>query len=340
MFDTVVGRKLNLARLVGPQAKRSDEMQALFDWLIAEDQRMGVPDLAGLPIEDARRWRAKQTARTNADLPEVADTRRFTVPGLSDAPPVRCELITPQEVRPGCLVFLHGGGWAHGDLDSHARLARMLALETGLRVLYVDYRLAPETTFPGPLDDCIAAWRWAVLQASHRPEFAGPLGLCGDSAGGNLTIAAILHENEVGRRGPDFAMSFYGVFADDFETPSYERFAAGFGLNRVGMTRFWEMYAPSETPGQPRLDPLVCPVRASESSLARLPPLFLNAAQLDPLLCDTIAFCERLEAAGAGYEVHIHEGVQHGFMQQTAKLAESRRALGIMGDFVRRQADF
>ncbi len=339
MLDTVVGRRLNLARLVGAQAKRSDEMQTLFDWLIAEDKRMGVPDLAGLPIEEARLWRARQTGRTNADLPDVAGTQRFTVPGISEAPPVCCELITPHDAGPGCLVFLHGGGWAFGDLESHARLARMLALETKLRVLYVDYRLAPETPFPGPLDDCVAAWRWAVAQASLNSAFNGRLGLCGDSAGGNLAIATILHENEVGRRGPDFAMSFYGVFADDFETPSYERFAAGFGLNRVGMSRFWDMYAPSETPGQPRLDPLMCPVRASESSLARLPPLFFNAAQLDPLLCDTIGFCERLEAAGCAYEVHVHEGVHHGFMQQTARLSESRRAFSIMGEFVRRQIE-
>jgi acetyl esterase len=311
-------------------------MQILFDWLVEQDR--GMPDLNTIPIEEARRWRAKQTARTNADLPEVAATERFTVPGIRGAPPVACELITPADAEPGCVVFLHGGGWAYGDLDSHARLARLLAIETGRRVLYVDYRLAPETPFPGPLDDAVAAWRWTVAQTEARPAFQGPLAICGDSAGGNLALATILREQEVGRRMPDLGLLFYGVFADDFESPSYQRFETGFGLNRAGMVRFWEMYAPSETPGQPRLDPLICPACASEASLARLPPLYLNAAHLDPLLCDTIALCERLEAAGATYEVHIHEGVQHGFMQHTARLAEARRALTLVGNFFRRQA--
>ena len=334
MFDTVVGRKVGLERLLGPDAKRSAEMQNLFDWLVEQDKDM--PDLNTLPIEDARRWRAKQAARTNAELPEVAETRRFTVEGLHGAPPVACELITPKAAAPGCTVFLHGGGWAFGDLDSHARLARMLAIETQRRLLTVDYRLAPETPFPGPLDDAVAAWRWVVSQAMSDADFQGPLAICGDSAGGNLALAAILREQEVGRRLPDLGMMFYGVFADDFDSPSYERFATGFGLARPGMMRFWEMYAPGEAPGHPRLDPLMCPVRASESSLARLPPLYLNASHLDPLLCDTIAMGEQLEAAGATYEVNIHEGVHHGFMQHTARLAESRRAFELVGDFYRR----
>jgi acetyl esterase len=334
MFDTVVGRKVDLARLLGADVARSQEMQALFDWLVEQDK--DVPDLNSLPIEEARRWRSKQTARTNAELPDVQETKRFTVPGIQGAPPVACELITPKGAGPGCTVFLHGGGWAYGDIDSHARLARMLAIETGRRLLYVDYRLAPETPYPGPLDDAVAAWRWAVAQAETQSDFKGPLLICGDSAGGNLALATMLREQEVSRRLPDLGLFFYGVFNDDFDSPSYERFATGFGLARAGMVRFWDMYAPSDTPGQPRLDATLCPVHASEAALARLPPLYFNASHLDPLLCDTVAMCNRLEAAGATFEVNIHEGVQHGFMQQSARLEEARRAFSLMGEFVRR----
>ena len=326
--------RIDLARLLGPDAKRSQEMQALWDWLVEQDK--GMPDLNKLPIEEARLYRARQSARNNAELPDVAATSRFTVPGINGAPPVACELIEPVGAEPGCTVFLHGGGWAFGDLDSHTRLARLLAIETNRRLLYVDYRLAPEHPYPAALDDSTAGWRWAVTQAGADARFAGPLLICGDSAGANLAVAVMLHEQELGRRTPDLGMLFYGVYDDETDSPSYMRFAQGHGLQRMGMVNFWEYYAPSETPGQPRMDPLQCPVRASEASLAKLPPLFINASHLDPLLCDTAKFCERLEAAGATFEVHIHEGLQHGFMQQTARLAEARRAFTLMGDFVRR----
>ena len=329
-------KRLDVARLTSPLVKRSDEMQALFDWLTEEDKAMGVPDLATLPVMEMRQWRARTAVRTNAELPVVASVERLHVPGLKSAPPVLCELITPVDAEPGCLLFIHGGGWVFGDIQSHTRLAHVLAVETRKRTLYIDYRLAPETPYPGPLDDCIAAWRWIVARAGSEPGFKGPLSVCGDSAGGNLSMATILHEQQLGRRAPDMGLLFYGVYDDNFDTPSYLRFALGHGLARPGMMKFWEMYAPAETPGQPRQDPLLCPVRASEAALARLPPIYLNASGMDPLRCDTIAMAERLEAAGATYEVNVHEGLHHGFMQQTARLAESRRAFALMGDFYRR----
>ncbi len=329
-------KRLDVARLTAPEVKRSAEMQALFDWLTEQDKAMGVPDLGALPVSEMRAWRAKTSARTNADPPEVASVERVNIAGLKGAPPVVCDLYTPLNAEPGVVLFIHGGGWVFGDIASHTRLARMLAVETKKRLLYVDYRLAPENPYPAPLDDCVAAWRWIVARAETDPNFKGPLAVCGDSAGGNLSMATILHEQQLGRRKPDIAMLFYGVYDDDLDTPSYLRFATGHGLARPGMAKFWEMYAPPDTPGQPRQDPLLCPVRASEAELAKLPPIFLNASGMDPLLCDTIKMAERLEAAGATCEVHVHEGLHHGFMQQTARLAESRRAFALMGDFYRR----
>ena len=329
-------KRYDVAKLTSPEVKRTAEMQALFDWNIEQDKLMGMPDLNTVSTVEMRVWRAKGAVRTNADPPPVAGTERLHIPGLKGAPPVLCELITPLDAQPGCLMFIHGGGWVFGDIVSHVRLARMLAVETKKRVLYIDYRLAPETPYPGPLDDCVACWRWIVARAETDPGFKGNLACCGDSAGGNLTMALTLHEQQVGRRAPDIAMCFYGVFDDDFDTPSYKRFALGHGLARPGMMKFWEMYAPTETPGQPRQDSLLCPVRASEAALAKLPPVYLNASGMDPLLCDTLKMAERLEDVGATYEVNVHEGLHHGFMQQTAKLAEARRAFALMGDFYRR----
>ena len=85
-----------------------------------------------------------------------------------------------------------------------------------------------------------------------------------------------------------------------------------------------------------RSDPLICPVRASDAQLKKLPPIYLNASGMDPIMCDTVAMAKRLDEVGATYEVNIHEGLHHGFMQQTAKLAEARRAFELMGAFYRK----
>ncbi len=331
-----VRERFDLKRMLSPDARRSDEMQALFDWILEQDKDM--PDLNTLPIAEARRWRARQAARVNADAPEVASVERVLVPGRNGAPAIACDLIAPPGAKPGCVLYLHGGGWAFGDLASHTRLARILALETNTRVLYADYRLTPEHPYPAALDDTIAAWRWIVAKFEIDPLFKGPLSMSGDSAGANLAVACMLHEMELGRPGPDLALLFYGVYDDDTESPSYLRFATGHGLARAGMMRFWEWYAPTDAHGHPRLDALLCPARASSSALARLPPLYLNAAGLDPLMCDTLTFAERLEDAEATFEVNVHEGVHHGFMQQTARLAESRHAMAMAMDFYRRHA--
>ncbi len=329
-------KHFDVARLTSPQVQRSAEMQALFDWNIEQDELVGMPAFDTLPVLEMRQWRAKGAMRVNAGLPDVASAERLDIEALDGAPPVLCELITPLVAEPGCLMFIHGGGWVFGNIDSHARMARLLAVETRKRVLYIDYRLSPETAYPGALEDCLACWRWIVARAETDPAFKGPLAICGDSAGGNLCMATILHEQREARRAADMGLCFYGVFDDNFDTPSYLRFALGHGLARPGMMKFWEMYAPSAAHGQARKDALLCPVRADAAALARLPPIFLNASGMDPLLCDTLAMGRRLEDVGATFEVHVHEGLHHGFMQQTARLAEARRAFTLMGDFFRR----
>ncbi len=326
---------IDLHFLLSSEAKRSDEMERLFDWLTEQDK--GQPDLSTLSMPEARALRAKQALRTNAELPDVESVTRHSIPGIGRAPAIECDLIVPKDALPGCIVYFHGGGWAFGDLASHARLARILANQTRSRVLYVDYRLAPENPYPAAHDDAVAAWRWAMARSAEDAGFRGPLTVAGDSAGANLAIGTVLREMDAGRPSPHGALLFYGVLSDDVNSPSYLRFAKGYGLNRAGMAKFWDLYVPeSEGPESPRDEPYVCPVKASEATLAKLPPIFLNAAGLDPLLCDTLEFAARLEEAGGNFDLHVHEGVQHAFMQQTAHLAEARRAFELVGDFYRR----
>jgi acetyl esterase len=324
--------KLDLDRLFSPEAKRSAEMEDVFAFVRAEDAKL--PDQSKMTIAEQRQVRARTSKRWNSDLPAVRSAERFTIPGLAGAPPVAVELVTPLECEPGCIVYMHGGGWTFGGLESHPNIAYNLAIATKTRVLSVDYRLAPENPFPAGLDDVVAAIRYVVKRSESDKDFAGPMGIAGDSAGANLALAATMREGESGRRRPDVVFGFYGVWGCDFDTPSYRRFGVGHGLNEAGMRKFLDFYAPGgDEPGALRYDPLVSPLYASEATIAKLPPVYLCAAGLDPLLSDTIELARKLDAAGATYDVNVHEGVHHGFMQITARLTEARRAYVLAGEF-------
>lgn len=317
--------RIDLARLLSPQAGRSAEMESVWRYILEEDRKL--PDQSQLSLAEQRRVFGLRAQRWNSDLPPLARCERIVVPALGESPAIVCELLTPNDVKPGCLVYLHGGGWAFGSIDTHARIPRVLANALNVRVLSVDYRLAPEAPFPAPLDDCVAAWRWVVQQAQVGDAFSGALTIAGDSAGANLAVATMFREQRANGRMPDAAMLFYGVFGCDTDTPSYRRFGEGYGLARLGMEKFIDWYAPGgDGPDALRRDPLVSPLLAPESMLARLPPIFLSAAGLDPLLCDSINLAKRLDEIGAAYEIHVHEGVHHGFMQITQRLSEARRA--------------
>jgi acetyl esterase len=324
--------KLDLERLFSANAKRSPEMEDVFAFVQAEDAKL--PDQSKMTIPEQRKVRAISSKRWNSDLPAVRGAEQLAIPGLSGAPDVPVELVTPLECEPGCIVYMHGGGWTFGSLESHRNIAYNVAISTRTRVLSVDYRLAPEHPFPAALDDVVAAIRYAVKRGESDRDFAGPVGIAGDSAGANLAMAATMREGGAGRRAPDAVLGFYGVWGCEFDTPSYRRFGVGHGLNEAGMRKFLDFYAPGgEAPGALRYEPLVSPLNASEATLAKLPPVYLCAAGLDPLLSDTIEMARKLDAAGATYDVNVHEGVHHGFMQITSRLSEARRAHKFAGEF-------
>jgi acetyl esterase len=325
--------EIDLDRLLSPQAARSAEYQAVWDWMV--DQDKALPDQSRMTIVEQRAIRAMTSGRWNADPPEMASVEAISVPGEEGRPPVSCELHVPFDAKPGGVLYLHGGGWVFGDLRSHTRLARNLAIATQRPALVVDYRLAPEHPFPAALDDALAAWRWLVAAGQTDKRLAGPLAIAGDSAGANLGVGAMFRELCAKGRLPVCGLFFYGVYSGDLASPSYLRFTAGHGLSRGGMEQYWRMYA-GEPDAQGRWrNPLVSPIDADGASLAALPPLHLAAAHLDPLLCDTLAFAQRVRQAGGHCGLVVHEGVQHGFVQITARLEEARRAIRVAGDFLR-----
>jgi len=154
-------------------------------------QLSGEPDPSTLSIPDGRRALARQSALAGGTQ-RIGAIRSLTVAGL----PARLYLPTEAPAVGPLLVFLHGGGFIFGDLDSHDASCRYLAETSGVRVLAIDYRLAPEDPFPAAYDDSVAAFDWAVDHAAELGADPARIGVGGDSAGGNLAAEVALHARE------------------------------------------------------------------------------------------------------------------------------------------------
>lgn len=297
----------------------SDEMKQILDRLAVEDA--GLPDPTQLPPKMGRGQAANSNERWNRDLPEMAQVRDVSLAGLREA--ISCRVLTPKGVPRGTILFIHGGGWAFCSMETHERCARVLANEAQASVVMCDYRLAPENPYPAGLEDCMTVWSALTSGTGPLSDLNGPFAVSGDSAGANLAMALML--SNVTK--PNCALLFYGVYDADFNSPSYIDCADGPGLSRDKMMRYWDWYAPETA----RTDPQIAPLAASNAALAALPPLYLNAAEIDPLRSDSERMFARLSGLGRKDRFRLHGGVVHGFMQMTLALEEARLALADAG---------
>ena len=243
----------------------------MLDRLAAENAGLDDPTL--LDPDQGRVLATLTNTRWNLDLPPVREARTV----MHAAQPAR--LIIPQnDTGTDAILYVHGGGWAFCSPATHEGAARRLADACGARVVSVSYRLAPEFPWPTGLSDIVDAF--AARTPDRRWSIAG------DSAGANLALAATLRLAESSCPLPACALLFYGVWDADFMSPSYASHASGPGLTRDKMRRYWDWYVPPEK----RARPDVAPLRASDAALTALPPLYLNAAGLDPLRSESERF--------------------------------------------------
>jgi len=311
------------------------DMAALMLRVAVEDGPQPDPTL--LPAAEGRAAAAKANQRWNVDLPAMADIREYLIPADTALGSAACRtrVLIPEERGPGTLLFVHGGGFAFCSPETHERCARVLAVESGMAIVVPDYRLAPEHPYPAGLLDVVACLRALTSTPSILELEPGPLLVSGDSAGANLALAAMLHEQRSGRTPPDGGILFYGVYSADHTSPSHIRFAEGPGLTTAKMKRYWDWYVPGN---EARRDALAAPLEASDSELKALPPLCLQAAGIDPLLSDTLALGRRLRDLGRDDPVDVVPGVVHGFLQMTASLQAARDALAAAGVAARKLA--
>ena len=261
---------------------------------------------------------------------EVARIDDRLVPGPAGEIPVR--VYTPAAAV-GCavplLVWLHGGGWVIGDLDTADATARSLANRSGVVVVSVDYRLAPEHRAPAALDDSMAVLTWAVENAELLGVDASRVGVGGDSAGGNLAAALCLRVRDQLGPGIDFQLLVYPVVDCTLDHPSMEENAEGYFLTKDAMVWFVDHYLGDADPTDPSVSPLLAP------SLADLPPALVITAEFDPLRDEGEAYAARLREAGVEVEAIRYDGQVHGFVGMAAMLDDGRHALDRAGAALR-----
>jgi len=230
----------------------------------------------------------------------------------------------PQEKA---ILYFHGGGFRIGSVASHRDLIAQIAYASGCRVLGINYCLAPEHRFPAALDDALAAYGW-MLDQGVKP---GNLAFAGDSAGGNLVLAAMLALRE--RRLPlPVAGMLMSPWTDLAATgASYVSRAEADPIHQRPMILALARNYLGEQ-GDPR-DPLVSPLYAD---LTGLPPLLIQVGDCETVLDDSTMFAEKARAAGVDIELQVWDGMIHVFQMFGAELPEARQAISSIANFLNR----
>lgn len=287
--------------------------------------RIGDPPVETSTPDEARAARRARQRPPTEDVHEIRDVDAGGVPARFYRPSDRPDL--------GLLVYLHGGGWVIGDLDSHDNVCRTLANGSGHAVLSVDYRLAPEHPFPAGLEDAVTATRWAHANAASLGCRADRLAIGGDSAGGNLAAVVaqlapvpLVHQ-----------LLVYPVTDCTRSQPSYVTNGDGYFLSSDGMGWFIDHYL-SGGHGAPD-DPRVSPLFASDTALAAGPPALVITAEFDPLRDEGDAYAERLAAVGVPTSHVRFGGMFHGFFSLADFLDDAKAALALAAASVKAALD-
>jgi acetyl esterase len=283
-----------------------------------------IPGFEANDATHARELLAAFVARQPAYVPPVPLTITDTVvPSDGDGPPVAVRVYEPASRADAlpAIVFLHGGGFVAGNLDSEHPDAARLAVEVGALTLSVDYRLAPEHPFPAALEDGYRALEWLVEGtpfAIDRQRVA----VRGSSAGGGLAAAMALLARD--RGGPRLAFQSLIVpeLDDRLETASMQAFLDTPVTTRAHSERSWRQYLPVE-PGSADVSIYAAPARAS--GLSALPPAFVSVSEFDPLRDEGIDYARRLVEAGVHTELHLYPGTIHATPQLAPEAEVSRR---------------
>lgn len=260
-----------------------------------------------------------------ARLPEVRD---LTLPS-ADGQPLRARLYRPTAAPRGTLLYLHGGGFTVGSLETHDSLCRQLALQSDATLIALDYRLAPEHRFPTAVDDAWSALRWLAAEGGTIGIDAQRIAVGGDSAGGTLAATCAIHARDLGLPLRLQLLITPGTAARA-DSASYYLFGEGFLLDRTTVDWFFDQYIDDTH----RHDWRFAPLEATD--LDGVAPACVVLAECDPVTDEAIAYADRLRAAHVPVELEIARGVTHDFIKMGRALDEARVAQAVAGAALRR----
>jgi len=259
------------------------------------------------------------------DLPavEVGDVRDIEVTGADG--PLKARLYVPENAKPNspALIFYHGGGWVMGGLDSHDRPCRRICAVGDIVVLAVDYRLAPEHTFPAAIDDAQAAFHWVCAHADELGVDKTRLAVGGDSAGGNIAASIALSLRGDAHGEPALQFLLYPALQPFGDMPSHKKFGQGYALDIADMNFFITSYAGKNANeiNDVRLWPLLA------DNFNNVPPAYIITAGQDPLQDDGSQYANALEKIGVNVELKHYPTMTHGFCSMTALSPDALQAL-------------
>lgn len=287
---------------------------------LLQERGLVVPDRTVAPLAEVRVAQDRIGAFLGLDSVPLQSERDVLLPGPHGDVP--CRFYYPEGIeRPPCLVYLHGGGFMQGSLNSWDHFLRDLVRQSGVAVMSVDYRLSPEVKFPVAFNETLAMVRLAARAGGDQGIDPARLAIGGDSAGANLALAAALALRDAGEKLLSFQLLIYGLYSTDFDSPSWQRFGRGAGLSQTQARWIMETYL--ENPAQQtdwRAAPLLADLRG-------LPPAHLIVGSLDPLLDDSNNLAAKLKAAGVAAELTIYQGINHGFIRYGRLIRTARTAI-------------
>ena len=299
------------------------ELDPQFVELLRAADEAGIPAIHSMSYKDAREFYVTTSKRLGGEAPnklqvsnQVIETGEYPVPIRVYRPEAATDAIFPG------LVYLHGGGWCTGDLESHDHVCRWLASHAACSVIAVDYRLGPEHKFPAAVDDAYSAAEWICSHANELKLDPKKIAIGGDSAGGNLSAVVALLAREQG--GPDLCCQLLIYPATDMlmRYPSHVICGDDYRLTRTSIAWFVNGYLRD---GEDMYDFRASPLMAENHQ--DLPPALVMTAGFDPLKDEGEAYARKLEAAGNIVKYHCYDGMLHGFIAMPGAIDVARTAL-------------
>lgn len=307
-----------------PQPQPSAEMQRVLD-LLAE-RKKGQPSRYAIPFADARRALIEERQWWIETAPRMASAHEdvMTIEGRT----VRLRRNLPLDAREDTeIIYLHGGGWCVGAIETHDAIVRGLADATRHPVVALDYSLAPEHPFPAALHDLTQVL--ATLR-TQRPEGTRWV-LAGDSAGANLALLEAQRARDAGQRLPDALLLLYGAYLPVRPTRSYEAYADGrYGMSKAAMARYEHHYLGGRDGAS------VTQAFPMFAGLSDLPPMLIAACELDVLFDDSLRLHQAVQDFGGRSELEIYKGAVHGFLTYGRMMDAPREAFESMGRYLDR----